>query len=63
MDGLSFHGVSMTRKMYTGVPLRIIAKASNEGPGCDVSGMKTRNTETTIMMIGMINHTCIQKEE
>ena len=62
MVGLSFHGVSMTRKMYTGVPLRIMAKASNEGAGCVVSGMMTRNNETTIIMIGMINHTCTQKE-
>ena len=49
----------MTRKMYTGTPLRIMAKAAKEGPGSDVSGMMTRNSETTIIMTGRINHTCV----
>lgn len=57
--GLNFHGVSMTRKMYTGAPLRITAKATNEGTGSDASGMMMRNSETTIIMTGRINHTCV----
>ena len=49
----------MTRKMYTGAPLRIMTKAKNEGPSSDMSGMMTRNSETTIIMTGRINHTWI----
>ena len=50
----------MTKKIYTGVPLRIMEKATNDGPGSVVSGSNTSKTDTTIMMMGSSSHTCIK---
>ena len=57
-EGLILHGVSMTKAMKTGAPLMMRPKAARDQAGPLVRGSMIRNNDTTIIITGMIHHTC-----